>query len=203
MLPRSSTSSSSRCAPTPDVAVLHLVRHAQASAGWGDDDDPGLSDLGVRQAEVVAGQLAGQLDPRPILVSPLRRTRQTAVPLAERWGCEVVVDPTIGEIPSPTADLTARAEWLDGALRSQFADLDEGVASWRAALLASVRSLDHDAVLVTHFVAINAIVGASLGSDAVTTFLPGNTSVTVVAVDSASGEIVVRERGVEAPPVVG
>ena len=33
---------------------LTLVRHGRAAAGWGDDLDPGLDDLGRAQAESVA-----------------------------------------------------------------------------------------------------------------------------------------------------
>ncbi len=185
------------------MAVLHLVRHGQALAGWGTDVDPGLSVIGVAQAEAVAGHLGAALAPRPIVVSPLRRTRETAAPLAIRWGRAPIVEPAVREIPSPTPDLAERARWLDGALRGRWPTLDEEAQAWRADLLAWVRSQREDAVVVTHFVAINAIVGAAAGSDAVTTFLPGNASVTQVAVDVATGGIEVVELGEQGAAGVG
>ena len=49
--------------------------------------DPGLDALGHSQAEAVAQKLAS-LGPLPILSSPLRRTRETAAPLAKLWNVE-------------------------------------------------------------------------------------------------------------------
>ena len=40
--------------------MICLVRHGEAEAGWGTSPDPGLSALGLKQAEAVAEQLASQ-----------------------------------------------------------------------------------------------------------------------------------------------
>jgi len=61
---------------------LVLVRHGEAAAGWIDDADPGLSEVGQQQARDVVDRLVA-LGPLPILTSPLRRCRETAAPLAE------------------------------------------------------------------------------------------------------------------------
>lgn len=183
------------------MARLHLVRHGQAEAGWDVDPDPGLSDLGARQAELVAGRLAGLLTPRPIVVSPLRRTRETAAPLERRWGVSALVDPTVGEIPSPVTAVEERGAWLDHALHARYPELEPMVHDWRRALLDRVLAMTEDTVIVTHFVAINAVVGAAEGVDDVTSFLPANTSVTEVEV--LDGALAVVSRGAEAPPVVG
>ena len=172
-------------------------------AGWDADPDPGLSDLGRAQVASVAADLAGSLGPRPILVSPLRRTRETAVPLCATWGLEASIEPAVGEIPSPVPDLAARGAWLDHALHARFAELDDAVRAWREGLLARLRSVTLDTVVVTHFVAINAVVGAALGVDDVTTFLPANTSVTEIEIDPDTGAITVIARGADAPPIVG
>ena len=186
------------------MAVLHLVRHGQATAGWDADPDPGLSNLGIQQAHAVAAQLVADLTPRALLVSPLRRTRETAAPLGEHWSCAPVVTPEVGEIPSPGSDLGDRGLWLDRALRSTWTELgDRTVDDWRAGLLACLRACMQDTVIVTHFVAINAVVGVAEGSDAVTTFLPANASVTVVSVDRSSGGIHVVARGEQADQIVG
>lgn len=185
------------------MARLHLVRHGHAAAGWGEDADPGLDPLGARQADAVGADLASSLSPRPIVTSPLARAQETAAPLAARWGSTPSVDPSFGEIPSPTDDLELRHRWLSSALSSRWTDLDEAVAAWRERLLAALRATEHDIVVFTHFVAINAVVGEADGDPAVTVFLPANASVTVIDVDGASGVISVVERGSEATPEVG
>ena len=85
------------------MALVHLVRHGRATGGWDVDPDPGLDDLGV-----AAGGAAGRPArrrwrpaPLPIVTSPLRRCRETAAPLAARWGVDAVVEPLVAEIPSP------------------------------------------------------------------------------------------------------
>jgi broad specificity phosphatase PhoE len=182
------------------VPRLHLVRHGQAAAGWGDDPDPGLSDLGARQARQVARRLAADLGARPILTSPLRRARETAEPLATRWTREVRLEAAVGEVPSPTTDLVERDAWLREALQGRWAEMGPDVDEWRAGLLDRLRGIDVDAVVVTHFVAINAVVTEADGTPDVTAFLPAHTSVTVVDVDAGTGALTVVSRGSEAPP---
>ena len=167
---------------------LLLVRHGHAAAGWGDDPDPGLDDEGRAQAEAVAGDLAA-LGPLPIVVSPLRRTLETAAPLAARWGVDPTVDPAVGEIRSPTDDLAGRAAWLREAMAGTWTDLDDDVRSWRGDVVDALLALERDTVVVTHFVAINAAVGHALGDDRVVCFSPGNCSVTMLRSTKGSLEV--------------
>lgn len=176
---------------------VHLVRHARPSAGWDADPDPGLDERGHRQAEALAERLAAELVARPVVTSPLRRTRQTAAPLAARWGVEATVDAAVSEIPSPSDDLAARRAWLDEVLAGRWDALDEAVGRWQRAVVAAVRSIEVDTVVVTHFVAVNAVVAAALGRPDVCTFLPGHASVTVVDV-GPGGELAVVALGSEA-----
>src|SRR5262245_19036772 len=98
------------------MARLVLVRHGRASAGWDDDPDPGLDDVGRAQAQGVADLLSAQ-PPRPIVTSPRRRCRETAVPLAGQWGVEPTVDEAVDEIPSPPGvPMGERVPWLRRAL---------------------------------------------------------------------------------------
>ena len=66
-------------------ATITLVRHGKAAAGW-EDKDPPLDDTGRAQAEAMA--LAMGDEPRPLFVSPLRRTRETAAALERLWGID-------------------------------------------------------------------------------------------------------------------
>jgi len=183
------------------VARLHLVRHGQAAAGWGDDADPGLSPVGSRQAEATAERLAASRAPCALRSSPSRRARETAGALAARWGRVAELDPAFGEVPSPSADLAERAAWLPGLLAGRWSESDDAVAAWRAELVAAARAITADTVAFTHFVAINALVSAAQGTDEVTAFLPANASVTTIEV--ADGSLEVVDLGEEAPPEVG
>lgn len=164
---------------------LHLVRHGKAAASFDSDRDPGLDDTGRSEAAALVERLA-PVGPLPIRVSPLLRCRETAAPLEAAWGTTALVDPAIAEVVAPTDDLAERAEWLRGAMQGTWADVEPEPRRWRQELLAAVRSIDHDAVLVTHFVVINAVIGAATDDDRVLIERVANGSVTVVdALDGA------------------
>lgn len=160
---------------------LILVRHGEASAGWGDARDPGLSDLGRAQAEAVAEVLAPQ-GPVPVITSPLRRTRETAAPLARRWGLQVVVEPRVGEIRTPVAEGQDRSEWLGGVLASRWSQLDDELQAWADDVVRFLVAVEEDAVVVSHFVAINVAIGRATGDDRVVAARIGNGSRTVVEI---------------------
>jgi broad specificity phosphatase PhoE len=168
------------------VARLILVRHGEAAAGWGADADPGLIDEGHRQAVESAATL-GPLGPLPIVVSPLRRTRETAGALEERWGVAARVEPRVGEVRSPDdADLEGRAVWLRGFMGGTWSAADARLRAWRQDVLDALLAVEEDTVVVTHFIAINAAVGAATGDDRVVSFAPANCSHTVVETDATT-----------------
>jgi broad specificity phosphatase PhoE len=185
------------------VPRLHLVRHGRSEASWADHLDPGLREEGRLQAEAVAAALAARIDPIPIWSSPLLRTQQTAAPLATRWSATVTLTRAFGEVPSPSTDPGERSAWLASAMVSRWADLGPVVGAWRSRLLDAAREVAEDVVVFSHFVAINAIVGAAEDRAEVVVALPAYASVTVVDVDAATGSLTVVERGAEAPPEVG
>jgi broad specificity phosphatase PhoE len=160
------------------MARLHLVRHAQAEAGWGDQADPALSKLGRDQAEEMAGRLA-PVGPLPVITSPLRRARETAAVLEHRWNILAVVDPGVGEVPSPSEDLVERQDWLHRALGSTWTELGPRYLSWRTMVTELLVGLPQDTVVVTHFVLINAALGRAMGRDEVVVGPVGNASITV------------------------
>jgi broad specificity phosphatase PhoE len=179
------------------VTRLVLVRHGRAAAGWDTDPDPGLDDTGRAQAEAVAERLAPS-GPQPILVSPLRRARETAAPLETRWGRQATVEPAVAEIPSPVGvPMAERTTWLRAAMSGRWSDLPPDYRAWRDAVVARLLRVDTDLVVVSHFVAINAVVGAALGDGRVVVFAPDNASCTVVEHDGA--RLGVIELGGEAP----
>lgn len=164
------------------MSRLILVRHGKAALGWGEDPDPGLDDTGREQAEAMAAVLAPS-GPKPLVVSPLRRTRETAAPLEARWGMTARVEPGVGEIESPTAALDARSAWLKQVMAKRWSDLDAGLRAWRQRVLDTVAAFDDGTVVVTHFVAINVVAGAATGDDRVVCVMPAYCSRTTVDVE--------------------
>ncbi len=182
---------------------IYLVRHGRAAAGWDVDPDPDLDDLGRAQAVAVADRL-GALSPMPVLSSPLARCRRTAAPLAERWGVAVAVDPAVAEIPSPQGvAIGERVTWLRAAMAGTWADLGERYTAYRGHVVAALAATTTDTVVFSHFVAINAAIGACLGRDELVLRSLDNGSVTVIDADPASGgRLVLVESGHEADTLI-
>ena len=171
------------------MPTILLVRHGQAAAGFGSHRDPGLDDVGRAQAEATAEELAARFEaPVPIYSSPLKRARETAAPLARRWGSEVVIEPRVAEIPSPTEDLRERARWLQGVMAGKWTELPEELLRWRQEMIDCVLGFETDAVVFCHFIAINVVVGAAAGAEELILFRPDNGSVTDIATNERNLE---------------
>jgi broad specificity phosphatase PhoE len=163
------------------------VRHAKPAAAWGDDPDPGLDALGATQAATVAQQLAQATEHLPVYTSPLRRCRETALPLCELWQCAATVLTSVAEIPSPPIDREARREWLTAAMLGTWAELHERAPAgsidyldWRRSVVHALQALPHDCVVFTHFIAINVAAAAAQRREEIVCFRPDHASVTVL-----------------------
>ncbi len=183
------------------VAVrLYLVRHGRAAAGWDTEVDPGLDDVGRAQAVATAEQLA-PLGPLTVLTSPLRRCQETASALAGGWGVVPVVEPAVAEIPSPDrVPMAERVVWLRQAMTGTWAALGVRYTSFRDAAVARLAACTSDTVVFSHFVAINAVIGAALGDDRLVIHSLDNASVTVL--DVRDGQFTLVEAGREADTLI-
>lgn len=97
--------------PPPALAIstthpVWLIRHAATTwtgRRWCGRADPALSAAGRAAAGALANQLASELASEragaiTLLVSPARRARQTAAPIAAATGLAVEVDPDLLEV---------------------------------------------------------------------------------------------------------
>ena len=182
---------------------LFLVRHAKPAASWGEATDPGLDTLGFDQSRTTASCLATVLAPITMFSSPMRRCRETAQSLEQMWQQSAKVFEAVAEIPAPPLDTAARRDWLNRGMQGTWKDLQDSAPrsspdylAWRQALLDSLAAIDHDCIIFTHFIAINAVVGAARDSDNVVCFRPDHASVTHV--DNAGGAFKVITLGREA-----
>jgi len=182
------------------VPRITLVRHGKAAAGW-EDSDPPLDDTGRAKAEAMAAAIGGYA--RTLISSPLRRARETAAALERRWGVAATVEPRFGEVVAPDEyDVSTRVNWLRGFLAGTYADAGSDYCVWRDKILDTVRALTDDTVVVSHFVAINAVIGRALGEDRVVCHPIGNCSRTTIDVDARADEWKVVAMGEAAQTVV-
>jgi broad specificity phosphatase PhoE len=181
-----------------------MVRHGRAAAGWDVDPDPALDDLGRQQALAVASKLSS-LGPLPVVSSPLLRCQQTAFPLATVWNSGIAIESRVGEIPSPDGvALEDRGTWLREIMAGTWTQAAERsgthYVNYRDAIAACVASCKTDTVIFSHFVAINAVIGAAQGRDEVLIASLDNCSVTTF--DVTDGNLTVLEIGGEADTLI-
>lgn len=181
------------------MTTIYLVRHAEPSGSWHNSRDPGLTVTGREQAEAVALRLAafGELQ---LFSSPLQRTRQTAAPYARNRGLTAILEPGVAEIPAPTDHFAERSAWLQKVLGAHYSALPETLAHWRDRVLSVLAGVTGDTVFFTHYIAINAAVGAALGNDRVVNFSPAHASLTRLRVQA--GKLRLLEFGHEASGLI-
>src|SRR5690606_20098854 len=136
----------------------YLVRHGQAAANWDEDLDPPLSELGqeqARQAAVILKNSLANSDSLRCYSSPIKRAYQTAEAFADISGQEIHISKAVAEIPSADTELAARMDWLKQIMSSSWPQLPETLQLWRQQCIDFVEGLDHDAVIFSHYIAIN------------------------------------------------
>ncbi|MEO6123182.1 MAG: histidine phosphatase family protein [Ilumatobacteraceae bacterium] len=182
------------------MARIYMVRHGRAAAGWDTDPDPGLDDLGRHQAQLMADILALR-GPLALLSSPLRRCQETAAVLGDRWGSTATIEPMVAEIPSPEGvAMGARIEWLRQSMAGSWSALGDRYTTFRDGVADCLRAIDADTVIASHFVAINAAIGAATDNDAVVIRSLDNCSITIF--DVTDGELTLVEGGHEADTLI-
>ena len=109
--------------PPPGSTEIFLVRHGASEPARSGrpfplvdgHGDPALAPEGLEQAERVGERFAEEsID--ALYVTTLRRTAQTAAPLAARLGLEPIVEPGLREV--------GLGEWEGGIFREKVAKLD-------------------------------------------------------------------------------
>jgi broad specificity phosphatase PhoE len=195
------------------MARLYLVRHGRAAAGWDVALDPSLDELGREQAVAAVSKLAVRLQDEKtsffdvdVVTSPLARCRETAAEFERATGAVARVEPRIAEIPSPGGvAMGDRVAWLRRAMQGTWSELIErdgdDYAQFRDALLGWARGCRRDTVAFSHFVAINALIGAATHDDRLVIRALDNASVTTIEV-APDSSLHLREGGREADTLI-
>jgi broad specificity phosphatase PhoE len=176
---------------------LYLVRHAQSEGNLGfagPDDDPSLSDVGREQARRLALRFAGQkLD--AVYSSPLLRTQETALAIAEAAGLAVRTVEELHEIDLGQArrDRDSYSEDEARALRDRIVRRptwdsfpgSEGSAAARSRVVGALDRIVEECggkrvAVVAHAAVIQTYVSHVLGLERDFVFYPFNAGITSV-----------------------
>ncbi|HEX4335695.1 MAG TPA: histidine phosphatase family protein [Polyangiaceae bacterium] len=172
--------------------TIYLVRHGRAEAGV-EHPDPGLDEIGRSQAERAAEALK-KLGTARLICSPLRRARETAAPIAAALGLTPEIRDEVAEVFDPSMAIGARRDMLIPLLSGRWSEQSEPLRRWRDRVLAALVALGSEkAIVVSHFVAISAAIGASTDDDRVSPCALANASITTMEV--VNGKLDLRRPG--------
>lgn len=163
--------------------TLYLIRHGLAAAGL-DDLDPGLAPLGHEQATITARALR-KLTPSRLIVSPLRRTRETADPIAEAFGLEPEIRNEVAEVFDPSLPSEERKAIIGPFMDGTWSEQNETLQAWRQRVVDTLVELGNgggDVIVVSHYIAICVAIGEASRNDRVVPVKLGNTSITTIDV---------------------
>ncbi|RYG34019.1 MAG: histidine phosphatase family protein [Burkholderiales bacterium] len=174
--------------------MIYLIRHGEPAGAYGAHPNPGLTELGTRQALAAAETLAKAGAKRGI-TSPLARSRETAAQFEKLMETHARIETGVGEIITPPG-IEDRVAWLRGIMAGTWTQAGPDLQAWRENVLASVDRLQDETAVFSHFVAINALVSLLTNDDGVVVFKPGHASIT--RLERRGSRLVVTELGAEA-----
>lgn len=180
-----------------EATRLYLVRHAQSQGNTGEDlttGDPDLTDIGREQARRLGERMARQrID--AVYASPLRRTQETALPIADAAGFEVIPKAGLREVDlgQGNTDIRLLAPEEQEAVSERIVaegtwDAFPGSEGTRAARRRAMAAVDEiiakhpgeRVVLVSHAGFIQTYISIVLGLKRDFVFYPFNASITSV-----------------------
>lgn len=159
--------------------MLILVRHGLAAQGV-EDLDPGLAETGHEQARLTAEALKDANAVR-LVVSPLRRTQETAAAIASVLGLRPALREEVAEVFDPSMPVEERRNMIGPFMRGRWSEQSETLRAWRQRAIDALFELgsgSEDVVVVSHYVLISVAVGAATGEDLVVPVPIANCSLT-------------------------
>lgn len=170
--------------------MIILVRHGQAAQGV-EDLDPALTEIGQEQARLAGEALRGRGVVR-LAASPLRRTQETAAPIASTLTLPIETRIEVAEVFDPSWPAEQRKSMIGPFMMSRWSEQSEHLRAWRQravdALVAWGKAADDaggDIVVVSHYIAICAAIGSAIEDDRVVPAEISNCSLTLLDVKGA------------------
>ena len=162
------------------MTKIILVRHGEASASWEKSSDPGLSNLGVNQAEECAEILFKfkDIENFDLKSSPLKRALETGEKLKTKLNKRLSIDSTYAEIPSPGVSFKNRQKWLKEIFNKKIDELEKPQKNWRENIISEIKKIENSTIIFSHFMVINTIVGYVKKDESMVCFYPDNCSIT-------------------------
>ena len=122
------------------MTKIILVRHGEASASWEKSSDPGLSNLGIYQAEECAEILfkIKDIENFDLKSSPLKRALETGDKLKTKLKKRLSIDSTYTEIPSPGVSFKNRQKWLKEIFNKKIDELEKPQENWRENIISEI-----------------------------------------------------------------
>ena len=165
--------------------TVFLVRHGEAETQWGNDDDPGLSQNGIDQAQNLIKRFENDLLRKfTFISSPKKRAIMTATPLAKKYDKDLLINKNFVEIPSPNVSIDEKRAWLKNTMHLNIKSLDENVRDWRLNIIDAITNLNSDAIIFSHYMVMNVLKGFIDNSDKILNFHPGYTSVMILKIQN-------------------
>ncbi len=165
--------------------AIFLVRHGLNLKG-GDDLDPALDPVGRAQADATAEAFRG-LNVGRLVASPLRRTRETAGPIAAALGLDPEIRDEVAEVFDPAMPADERRAWIGPFMASRWTDQPAVLRAWRKRVVSTLIGMGvtsatsgEDLVVISHLIPISVAVGVALGDDRVVPVPIPHCSITVV-----------------------
>ncbi len=163
--------------------TVYLVRHGLAASGV-DDLDPGLVELGHAQARAAAEALRVHGAAR-LVVSPLKRTRETADPIAAALGLIPEIRNEVAEVFDPSMPSGERKAMIGPFMAGKWADQPQVLRDWRARVVSALLEMalvteaaSGNLVVVSHYIAIGVAIGEATDDDRVVPTPIANGSIT-------------------------
>jgi len=157
-----------------------LVRHGEASEGWPVHPDPGLSELGRRQAAKTGDSLIEQIPSYQLISSPKKRAVETMEIMSKKEKGAFQLDSNFIEIPSADIQLNEKRDWLIRIFTTPIHELPETVQEWRNNLIAWLREAEGNFIVTTHFMVINTLVSYIASNNQISYFHPDYASRTEI-----------------------
>ena len=162
------------------MTKLLIVRHGEASASWEESTDPGLSDLGIVQAEECAKMLIKLegIENYDLKSSPLKRAIETGTKLKEKLNKDLSIDSTYTENPSPGVSFKNRQKWLKEIFNKKIDELEKPQKNWHENIISEIKKIENSTIIFSHFMVINTIVAHVEKNPSMVCFYPDNCSIT-------------------------